>query len=118
MNSNKRHQLFQQIADAQNMLKYSKNLSDEQKATLQMRINSAQRQLDSESNGSDIFHNDIEKLGSKPTGNVDIFNPEPNEVSDETKDWLFSGQDFGVPKPAKEYPHLTYYSLFQNGKKR
>ena len=110
MNSNKRHQLFQQIGDAQHILQYSKNLSDEQKATLQMRINSAQRQLDSDSNGSDIFHSDVEKLGGKPTGNVDIFNADKSEVSEEAKAWMFGGYDFGVNPPKDDAQHFLYWA--------
>lgn len=117
MNSNKRHQLHMQIGDAKHILQYKSNLSEEEKISLQMKIDSAERQLAMDSNGANIFEQDY-GITQKGTGKEDIFNQEKNEVSEEAKAWLFSGYDFNVPKPTKEYPHLTYYCQFQNGKKR
>ena len=110
-----RRKLIDQQQELRRKMMYTANLTEEEKASIQMQIGSLQRRIDASTGNEDIFS---PKYANVKSNGADIFAPESNEISEADKAWLFSGQDFNVPKPTKEYPHLTYYCQFQNGKKR
>lgn len=115
MNNKQRAKIIREQWEAKSKLNLP-NISEEERASLRIKVDSLQRRLDAETS-PDIFKNLNDR--PKPKVEVDIFGHKTRDLTDEEKKEIFKGAPyFGVPAPEKEEPHLTYYYLFQNRKKK
>lgn len=112
----KRRKLIEQQCELKNKLNYMMTLTDEERASIQMQIDSLQRRIDASTGNEDIFS---PKYANVQGNGADIFSPEKNDLTKEQiKEILDGGFDSGVPRPVNPEPCYTYYRYNKASKKR
>ena len=111
MNDRERKKIIDKIGELKRNLKYRLSMTEEEKVSLQMQIDSLERRINAERNPNvNIFQTDYQLMGKTSNPNIDIFSPEKNDLTKEQiKEILDGGYDFGVPRPEKPEPCYSYY---------